>query len=102
MLSRQERNKSNSLKSSKNLLAVAVSNILLEIRKADQYEVDLAINHELNHLAMSHKNGDILIKTLNNLDKVLFELTETKETVEWIEYSYASDFLAVGSHDDLI
>ena len=53
-----------------NILTMAMKNLIPERVEADHFECDLALNDEFGHLAVTHKEGNIIIKPIDDLDKV--------------------------------
>lgn len=66
---------------SSNLLAKTAKKIvkLGEKEITERFESDLAINDKYGHLAMSHLKGRIIVKDLEGLDRILFEMHDPTE-----------------------
>jgi WD40 repeat protein len=86
---------------SSNLLAKAAKRIvkLGEKEITEKFESDLTINYKYNHIAMSHLKGRIIVKNLEQLDKILFELHDPTDNCECMEFSPDDNYLAIGSKD---
>ena len=79
--------------------AAKIMSIKKEGELEDKFESDLAINETLNHLAMSHFRGKLIIKPSNNPITTMTTLSNPKNSCECMEYSPDGNLLAVGCHD---
>ena len=73
-----------------------------DVEVHEDFESDISINAAINHIAMSYKDGQVLVKSLEDPSKLLFALTDASKSCEWVEYSPNSEKLACGSHDKKI
>jgi WD40 repeat protein len=63
----------------------------------------VAINARTGHVAIGINNGELSIrKGIKELDKVIVQKHDAKEWIEAIHYSPCGEYLAVGSHDNVV
>lgn len=90
-----------SLKLTSNLLGTTTKKLVNLKEKEIEYpfESDIAVNNSLHHIAMGHYKGKIIVKHLDKLNQVLWNLDDAKDSCECMEYSPNEKLLAIGSHD---
>jgi len=75
----------------------------LSVYPPNQSARSVAINHRTGHVAIGINNGELSIrKSLKEINRVVAHKKDAKEWIEAIQYSPCGEFLAVGSHDNVI
>jgi WD40 repeat protein len=75
----------------------------LSIYPPNQCGRAVAINPRTGHVAIGINNGELSIrKSLKELDRVVTQKHDAKEWIEAIHYSPCGEYLAVGSHDNVV
>jgi WD40 repeat protein len=75
----------------------------LSIYPPNQSARSVAINPRTGHVAIGINNGELSIrKSIKDLNDVVAQKHDAKEWIEAIHYSPCGEYLAVGSHDNVI
>ena len=53
-----------------------------DVEVHEDFESDISINAAINHIAMSYKDGQVLVKSLEDPSKLLFALTDASKSCE--------------------
>jgi len=75
----------------------------LSVYPPNQCARAVAINSKNGHVAIGVNNGELSVrKGLKELDKIIVQKHDAKEWIEAMHYSPCGNFLAVGSHDNVV
>jgi len=75
----------------------------LSVYPPNQSARAIAINPRTGHVAIGINNGELSIrKSLKEINEVVVQKHDAKEWIEAIHYSPCGEYLAVGSHDNVV